>query len=86
MEPHHVDRAALPELVERHLDRGLPPGAMKERHDAVDQTSMRGVEQPVEPLAAPLDADLEVGAELLHESIEDPEGDAIQLAALDLRH
>jgi hypothetical protein len=58
-----VDRASLAEVIERHFHRRLPTIALEHPNDGVDELGVRRVEEAIEALAMPSDADVKIGAE-----------------------
>jgi len=71
----HVDRAALAADRERHLDIGLPTIGAKPPDKLLDEVRVRLVEQAIESLAVPAEADVQGRVERLGDLPERPERD-----------
>ena len=86
MEGENIDRAALPPDRERNLDRDLPAGSAKEQHKGIDEPCVRLVEEPVERLRVPSQANVDGGAKRASDSPERTDRNGIDPATFDLRH
>jgi hypothetical protein len=82
----NVDRAALAQDRERHLDRDIPASFAEQYHRRVDESGVRLIEQPIEAFAAPAQLQIEARTQCTCDSAQDPERNDRNLAALDLRN
>jgi hypothetical protein len=82
----HIDRALLPEVLERVLEHGLPTQYGESGHDFVDQGGVTGIEEPRQRHSPPPGRegrrDLQRRADLADRA----EGEPLELSPLDRRH
>jgi hypothetical protein len=83
MERQHVDRAPLTPDRELDLDLHRPAESRESPDQCVDQRRVRFVEQAIELLAAPSEAQVQVGAERTGRPNERANGHAVDLAPID---
>jgi hypothetical protein len=86
MPAEHVDRATLPEHVERDFERGPPTFARKESDDPLNNRGMRLVEEKIEALASPANPNVEIGAERRTDPFDSSHVRRSRFASPDLGH
>ena len=85
MPRQHIDGSPLAANGERALHRATPTQGFENLHRAVDHSCVRSVEQSVELLAAPPEADVQFGAQSARQPIERNDRKPAQGAALQAR-
>jgi hypothetical protein len=78
-----VNRATLAEVVERHLDGDLPAKRHQQPNRSLNEGGMSGIEEAIEGLAVPSNADLEIGTQRGTQGFDVTEGCPDELAALE---
>jgi len=81
----NVDRAALAVPAEGDLDRDDPAQLVEQSDDLVDERRVRGIEQPIQALAVPPNANVEIGAQGGARCVDVGERNASKEAPLDPR-
>ena len=85
MHGEDVDPPAIAVSVEAHLDARRPPCGPKERDRVLDDPSVDGIEEPIEFLAAPADAQLRARLEGVKQATDEPKRLRSHLSAFDPR-
>ena len=80
-----VDRAALAADLKAHFGLDDPPGADQPRHPVLDQGSMRTVQEPIDRLASPVDADDDAGLERMTNPLDHAESKLLGAAEFEQR-
>ena len=83
MEREHVDRPTLPTNRERHLDRRTPAGADQQLEGRIHERGVSLIQQSVQALAIPEQADFNATAKLRSHAIERPHGHPIRPSSLE---
>jgi hypothetical protein len=66
----HVDRSAIAELVEGHLNGDFPSGGPQLGDHAIDEHGVRLIEEAVEAFSSPPHANIEIGAKGMADELE----------------
>ena len=82
----HVDGPSFAEVVEGRLWDNLPPVGREDRHDLVDESGMRGIEETIECLALPVESGRRSGTQRLGDLEDGPHREAPRLATLGTRN
>ena len=64
----------------------MPAGPSKPSDEGFDEDCVRFVDEAVEVLAAPAQPDVHIRAECRRDTVQRPDRDPVELAAIDLRH
>lgn len=83
MVTEEVDRTPLAEHVEGHFDRNLPAETSKSAGHHLHEKCVVGVEQPVECLPVPAQAQISPRAERARDRVDRTQRQLVDMASLD---
>jgi len=81
-----VDRSSLSEDIERDFGRDLPIVGSEDLKDAVHESGMASIEQALEPLALPQQANIDPHIQRGRDANEGMDGDRVCMSTLDSIH